>query len=374
MFSQASLEFAAVLSESILKDKTLKNYPELVTLGFWLRRTNIQNIKTAFEKRYGDKTLLPRGEVFHIAPSNVDTIFVYSTILSIFAGNTNTVRVSSKRNEQIEILLEKVKNALEITDMQEYLKIVRYGYDDEQTAKYSKNCNMRVIWGGDATITHIRSIPIAPTATELTFADKFSFAALSSKAVLEGDLQKVCEAFYKDAFSFLQNACSSVRAVVWIGDEVANKEAQTKFWKALNDYIARKQPDIQPIEVIDKLVTQTLLVAKEPMEIYNALPYVNVITLPNLEAIDTSLHCGGGLFYQLNLTSLQPLFEKSTKKYQTLSCFGIAKEEVAQAVAKTAPKGFDRIVPLGSAMEFSPIWDGFELLLSFSREIDLRCI
>jgi hypothetical protein len=32
----------------------------------------------------------------------------------------------------------------------------------------------------------------------------------------------------------------------------------------------------------------------------------------------------------------------------------------------------DRIVPIGSALNFSVVWDGGDLLETFSREIDLQ--
>jgi hypothetical protein len=47
----------------------------------------------------------PRGTVFHLAPSNVDTIFVYSWMLSLLTGNQNIIRLSSKEQPQTKELL-----------------------------------------------------------------------------------------------------------------------------------------------------------------------------------------------------------------------------------------------------------------------------
>ena len=56
-----------------------------------------------------------------------------------------------------------------------------YEHNNQITEFFSKNCDIRVIWGGDNTINQIRSIAIKPTAIELSFADKFSIAIINSK-------------------------------------------------------------------------------------------------------------------------------------------------------------------------------------------------
>ena len=45
-----------------------------------------------FLKKYENYLLLSRGVVFHIAPKNVDTIFVYSFVLSLLCANKNIIR------------------------------------------------------------------------------------------------------------------------------------------------------------------------------------------------------------------------------------------------------------------------------------------
>ena len=38
---------------------------------------------------------------------------------------------------------------------------------------------------------------------------------------------------------------------------------------------------------------------------------------------------------------------------------------------KLGPKGIDRIVPIGRTMEFSSVWDGYELINTLSRRIEI---
>ena len=59
--------------------------------------------------------------------------------------------------------------------------IVCYDHDDAVTKLLSSQCHVRVIWGGDATVRAIRSVPLSPLALEITFADRFSFAVLGRR-------------------------------------------------------------------------------------------------------------------------------------------------------------------------------------------------
>ena len=42
---------------------------------------------------------LGRGLLFHVAPSNVPTMFVYTYVIAILAGNANIIRLSTRRGE-----------------------------------------------------------------------------------------------------------------------------------------------------------------------------------------------------------------------------------------------------------------------------------
>ena len=53
------------------------------------------------------------------------------------------------------------------------------------TARLSASCDVRVIWGGDGTVRTIRATPLPPHATELTFPDRSSIAAIRTAAYTE---------------------------------------------------------------------------------------------------------------------------------------------------------------------------------------------
>jgi hypothetical protein len=364
-FCDGVIEFVNELSSSILKNPYFKNFPELIALGFWMRKSNIKKLKKHFFSK--EKVLIGRGIVFHIAPSNVDTIFVYSFILSLLVGNSNIIRISTKESIQIDLLLELIVSVLK---KYEFLKkrvvIIRYPHNDEITAKLSLMSDVRVIWGGDETINHIRKIPIKPTAIELTFADKFSFSLIKENKINKENIDFLIEGFYNDSFLFSQMACSSTKLVVWYGD---NDKTRKLFWDKLSEFTLKKLPEIYPSEIMNKYVSLCAMAIENEVKIEMKNPYVSVVEIEKFSDINANLHCGAGIFYELKINSFDEIVPFITKKYQTLSHFGFSKDELVNLIYNYMPQGIDRMVPIGKAMEFNHIWDGYDLLSSFCREV-----
>jgi hypothetical protein len=61
-----------------------------------------------------------------------------------------------------------------------------------------------------------------------------------------------------------------------------------------------------------------------------------------------------------------------TSKYQTLTYFGIPKQELERFVTSNRLPGIDRIVPVGEAMDIGSTWDGFDLIRTLSRVCDIH--
>ena len=59
-------------------------------------------------------------------------------------------------------------------------------------------------------------------------------------------------------------------------------------------------------------------------------------------------------------------------KYQTLTYFGFNKSDLLNFVFKNRLLGIDRIVPVGEALDIGVIWDGYDIVRSLSRIIDVK--
>jgi len=375
-FNDNSINFASLFSRYLLRDSDAKQKPELVALAYWMRKANILNLKDNFHQKT-DASLLPRGLAFHIAPSNVDTIFIYSLFLSIFCGNTNVVRLSSTLNPQVELLIKVLNECFdECPEVAKQVLLIRYEHHDDITAYFSENCDLRVIWGGDETIRRIRRFPLPPRAKELTFADRFSISVLNSQAYLESEHKdKLVAAFYNDSYLFNQMACSSPRLVCWVDEsEVVSVQAQTDFWQRMESYVIRQRPDISSAALMDKYLSQCVYAIEA--DGLNAQPsackFIARMQLSGGSLPNRELHKGNGLFLEMFLGGLAALLSVLDRKDQTMTAFGFSSDELTEFIEENIPRGIDRIVPFGEALEFSSVWDGYDLLLEMTRSVTVK--
>jgi len=368
-FDQDIMAFTQALSKRFLR---LREIPEIVALGYWLRKANIKEMQTAFEQGSAQKKIRARGTVFHIAPSNVDTIFVYSWMLSLLAGNRNIIRISSKEQLGLNVLIQNIIGELarpEFQKISEQTIICTYGHEENATALLSASCQTRVIWGGDATISAIREIPLAPLANELAFPDRFSLAVINSDVLFkldEKELDNLVNHFYNDVFWFDQMACSSPRLIVWCGNK---QQAMDRFWSMFAQKIQQKQYELMAATQVLKYTTSLVLATESIVDNLENGPYYSRVRLSDVPEKVRERHCGGGLFYEYTISKLEDLANVLIDKDQTISYFGFEHGELERLVDAISTRGVDRIVPIGKALEFTGIWDGQNFLTSFTREI-----
>lgn len=369
-------EFLSDLSSIILGDDEAKKYPDIVSFGFWCRKANIQSLRKKFDTSY---LRLPLGIVFQIAPANVPINFAYSYVFSLLAGNSNIVRVPSKDFEQIKIVCRVIQTLFKD---QKYIQIskmtifVRYGHDEAITANFSSNCSARIIWGGDSAIKSIRKFPIPTRSVEIVFADRYSICVIAAEKILSAnrqELRKLAENFYNDTYLIDQNACSSPHLIVWLGREEEVSAAKNKFWESIFNITSQKY-DLQPVNGIEKYC----LLCEKAIEldcISNFEKHENFIYRVELTDLPDGMdHCRGkyGFFYEYTTSDLNSTRHIITEKYQTLTYFGVDKNVLRDYVFKNRLPGLDRIVPIGSALDIGVIWDGYDIVSSLSRIVDVK--
>jgi hypothetical protein len=371
-FSEPVIEFCAAFSQAIFQDREASRYPELSALAFWMRKAELVRMRDDFRQAARANTVAaPRGLVFHIPPSNVDTIFVYSWLLSALAGNRNLIRMSSSRAVQSDILLRLWRQVLPqaSSEMQQNTVVVSYGHADEATRAFSLACDLRVIWGGDQTVSTIRSAPLAPHARDLTFPDRSSLCVIQSAryATLQEDARaRLAEQFFNDAFWFDQMACSSPRTVIWCGDvETAGRSAK-EFWASMTACAGRKHYESAASVHMRKLVFACESILDLPVSRYERQSEVTVLDLDSPDSLPAD-HCGGGLFFGARIDSLSGILPLLGRRHQTLTHFGFEAAELQELARQLAGKAIDRIVPIGKALQFHRFWDGYDLMHEFCR-------
>ena len=135
-FDVGVVDACADLSQRLLRNPGGRRYPELLALAFWMRKAELHRLRQQFDLlQRDDRLLVPCGTVFHLPPRNVDTMFVYSWLLSALTGNCNVIRLSRERSESTGELLRLFCEALEhaAPAAREGTWIVSYGHEDEPT-------------------------------------------------------------------------------------------------------------------------------------------------------------------------------------------------------------------------------------------------
>lgn len=383
-FDPRATAFVARFSQKLLTHPQARQFPEMAALGHWFRGASLRDLAAQYPARAGFLRL-GRGLAFHVAPANVDSVFMYSWLLSLLAGNTNLVRVSQKGSPQQDFVIEALRATLADPAGEAVagrFVLLTYPHDDAITGALSARCQLRVVWGGDATVATLRAIPLRPTATELCFPDRFSAAALSAPAVLALDdagLAKLAQGFYNDAFWFAQQACSSPRMLAWVGPAAQIDAAAPRFWGALAAELQRRDAGAENTGAMTmaRLAASFEYAAAGLAHLgdntLGSYP-LRLVLDQGLNTAVKEIHCGNGLFLEQRAETLAALASQFSDREQTLSVFGFSADELAALMQAVPARAIDRLVPIGQALDFSPVWDGQDLVLSFSRLIALPAL
>ncbi len=368
LFDKRVVSFLDRVSHELLSERDVKQYSDVVSWAFWVRKASILKEK----HRYENKTKLGRGVAFHIAPSNVPVNFAVSLTSSLLAGNISIVRVSSKDFEQVTLICNALNKVLledEYSFLKSYIVIVRYEHDLLVNDYLSSICDLRIVWGGNRTVEELRKSSLPPRSIEMTFPDRYSLSIISSDEYLKQDPKKVVSLFYIDTYFTDQNACSSPRLIVWTGSKV--KDAQATFFKSLKDLVDEKY-SMPTILAVDKLngLCELALTHKD----INKVGTDNVVMRVSLKELSDDVFdykMSGGYFFEYATNDLKELVPILKKQCQTISYLGVDPKAIQSLVLQNGVRGVDRIVPLGHTMDLEFFWDGYDMIDAMSRNVDV---
>jgi len=373
-YNELLCEFLNGLSIELRSCGQLAVYPDIMAFAFWCRKANIAKLKADFED---GKARLGLGLVFHITPSNVPINFAFSFVFGLLSGNANIVRVPSKPFPQIGIICAAIDSLFDsdkYSEIKTMTAFVRYGQNDEITGSFSADCNARIIWGGDVAIRSIRKLPIRERCVDVAFSDRYSFCVINAPSVIkldEAELIRLSERFYNDTYLMDQNACSSPHLIIWLGEE--KEAAKERFWTALYHTVGEKY-QLAAVSAIDKYT----MLCQNAIELNNISSFKkhgnDVYRIAIDSVLDNMDNLRGrfGYFYEYDTDDINGIAHIINNKYQTLTYFGVDKSQLLAFVIKNRLSGIDRIVPVGSALDIGVIWDGYDIVKSLSRIIDVK--
>lgn len=375
-FSPESRGFVAEFTRRILKLPGLRGFPELATLSHWFRPAAIDYLARQ-TTTLDSGTVLSRGTVFHLAPANVDVLFAYTWLMSLLAGNRNVARLSQKPGQQrdalISILHQMQAEAL-FPEVLERTVLLTYPHDDAVTCAISAHCHARIVWGGDATVAKIRSVPLAAQAIELVFPDRFGvavFDATATTALPDQEMRELAKRFCNDMLWFAQQACSSPRCLYWIGSADVIAMAKASFWPAVRDQARQFEDETAALmaRVTDACLLATVADGTRLEDSLAAYPLRLSVDRAGGELRE--IQSGYGLIIEVDLAGLNQLAHQLDDRDQTMVAFGLDHAKLAAFVSSLPNRALDRVVPVGRALDFHHIWDGTDLFAVLMRRITL---
>lgn len=375
-YAPEAVAFLTAWSKRLLTRPDIRAYPDAASFAYWCRPANLARL----QRELGRETFrLGRGVALHIAPANVPVNFAYSFAFGLLSGNANIVRVPESLPAQAGVLCAVANELLaeaEHARIASMTTLLNYPREDAITQSLSAVADVRLLWGGDQTIQHLRRMPASPRCVDIAFADRYSLCLMSAPAVLAADsktLQALSVGFYNDVFLLDQNACSSPHLVLWQGTAKEVATAQARFWDAMQTLLHFKGQS-PGIHAVDKYIH--LCRTAIQLEGARAMPTSdNRVFRVALDELPENIaeHRGRyGFFFETIDNDLTQLSRIVNTRYQTLTCFGVDTHALAQTVVANGLAGIDRVVPVGKALDIGVIWDGYDLIRTMSRIVAIQ--
>jgi hypothetical protein len=377
-FAPERLDTLGRLSAALLGDPVLRQDPASVSVAFWLRRAQLARLAEEHAMRAAlepDVLRIPAGRVLHLAPANVDTLFLYSWALAYLCGNSSVVRLSQEQGVVVKALLRVIDSvASRDRDLRASNRFITYGHDDAITSALSAWCAHRVIWGGDETVAAIRPLPLPPHASERVFGSKYSFAVIDSARFLAApasERMRVASGFFNDLFWFDQMACSSPHVVFWVGPPDVVQRAGSEFERELQAEVDRRQFKPAVSSAVHRRTYAFGMAASADVRVVLEHPGFVGVHLRDQTAFEKDT-CGGGLLRHVPVQHLAEVLPFIDEGDQTVTHWGVEGTALRDFAAQAGARGLDRVVPIGEALAFDVIWDGFHLVDDMLRRVRVR--
>ena len=95
------------------------------------------------------------------------------------------------------------------------------------------------------------------------------------------------------------------------------------------------------------------------------------IRVLDARALDKRI-CGGGLIRHARIDELDQLEAFVSDGDQTVTHYGFDRDALTRLATRIGARGTDRIVPIGEALLFDVVWDGFDLIDDLTRRVAVR--
>lgn len=371
-FSDHAVSVLNALSRKFMVAPEAKAAPQILAFGFWLRKSAIKEVERQLHPVSDTRYAVPRGLAFHLPPSNVDTLFAYSWALSFLVGNTNVVRLPSEINPITAFLTRTIIETLAEFGLDTSQYFCSFSKDNDLVRDISALSDLRVIWGGDEKVLAVSRFPVRPDGLSIGFPDRKSISIISTLGFAAlNDVQQLdlARKLYNDIYWFDQLGCGSPRALIWLGD---GPDLRLEFYKALQEVIDDKKLQTETDVAISKFVFANEMIGTKLSS--SAKRYSNELSVLQADiqhGLLENTH-GGGILFDCRCETVSEIVPLVQRNLQTITHFGFSKDEMEELKSIINGQGGFRIVYLGEALSFAPLWDGLDLITMFTRQVAIQ--
>lgn len=153
---------------------------------------------------------------------------------------------------------------------------------------------------------------------------------------------------------------------------VARKKKPRKFfWQSIHELVKNKY-QIKPVQVVGKL--NALFKVAADHDVHLMQQEDQLITRVKLENLFENLmdyKYNSGFFFEYDAIELADVLPLCDIKCQTLTYLGLSTTVIKEFFLNCRPLGVDRAVPMGKSMDFTLVWDGYDLIRELSRKFSV---
>ena len=165
-----------------------------------------------------------RGLVCHWLAGNVQVLGMFVLIQSILTKNVNLLRVSSRDNGTLELMLSCFRNESYTTpggylisgdDLLKTIAIASFHHSDNKAhKKMSELADVRIAWGGREAVSAVSAFPSKYDCEDIIMGPKLSMSVIACEAISdERKARKLARKISVDASVFDQTGCASTHNV-----------------------------------------------------------------------------------------------------------------------------------------------------------------
>ena len=377
IYDESVIDFLSEISKEIFSESKENESLRIFSyFALWSRKNNLLRLKkkrTDIEKRYG------RGLALHIAPSNVITNILFTISFGLLSGCPSIIRISEKNISEFKkilLIIEKVISKDKFKFLKEYLSIISYEHDDNINKSLSLISDIRVIWGGNTTISYFKKFETNPRNLDIVFPNRTSMAIVSGewlRTTNKKETKIIAKSFANDIALFSQRACSSPKKLLIFDD----KADESDINKLLNNFLLECDDAINSIKNKENF---------HRLNNFKSASYLSTFLSDNYETfkgnnifaiyyVDERILNDDKPFENccLSVNKIKRLSEIKNfinKENQTIVQIGLNNNNIKELINISAPKGTDRVVKPGMALNMDIFWDGYDTVSLMSRIIE----